>query len=310
MSNLLPTGEIPVIAPSPEVRRSAETATPRDRAIGIGFMTGGAIASQVGAALGAMAFPMIGVVGVVAVRQLTAATILLSTVRPKLRSVTRGQLLRAAALGATLSIMNLTLYASQARIGLGMAVTLEFLGPLAVAIFSSRRRLDIACAILASIGVVVLTNPGPTTDILGIAFALIAAAAWAAYILLNRSLGQRFSGNEGPALAFGISSLVWLPIAIVWFVNHPPTLWALTLAVACGVLASILPNIFDLAALRRVPASMFGTFMSIHPVFAALAGWVILNQRLTLNEWLGIALIVAANLIVSMRGLRSARVSQ
>lgn len=310
MSDLLPTGEIPVIAPSTEVRRSAETATPRDRAIGIGQMASGAAASQIGAAIGAMAFPLIGVVGVVAIRQLTAATILLSTVRPKISTITRGQWMRAAALGATLSIMNLTLYASQARIGLGMAVTLEFLGPLAVAIFSSRKRLDIACAILAAIGVVVLTNPGPTTDILGIVFALIAAGAWAAYILLNRSLGQRFTGNEGPTLAFGISSLVWLPVATIWFINHPLTLWALALAVACGTLSSILPNLFDLAALRRVPASMFGTFMSIHPVFAALAGWVMLHQQLSLNEWLGIALIVAANLLVSARGLRSARVTQ
>ncbi len=269
-------------------------------------MAGGAASSQIGAALGAMAFPMIGVVGVVAVRQLTAATILLSTVRPKLRTITRGQWARAAGLAATLSIMNLTLYAAQARIGLGMAVTLEFLGPLAVAIFSSRRRIDIACAILAGIGVVVLTNPGPTTDILGIALALIAAAAWAVYILLNRSLGQRFAGNEGPALAFGLGSLVWLPVAIAWFVHHPPTLWALTLAIACGILASIMPNVLDLMALRRVPASMFGTFMSIHPVFAALAGWIMLHQKLSLNEWLGIALIVLANFIVSARGLRSA----
>lgn len=272
-------------------------------------MATGAASSQVGAAVGALAFPMIGVIGVVAVRQLVSAAILMPTVKPKVRGLTKAQWSRVAGLAATLSIMNITLYAAQARIGLGMAVTLEFLGPLAVAIFSSRRRIDIACAILAGIGVVVLTSPGPTTDVLGIVFALIAAGAWASYILLNRSLGQRFPGIDGPALTFGLSSALWLPVAIVWFIQHPPTLWALLLAATCGILASIVPNIVDLLALRRVPASMFGTFMSIHPVFAALAGWVILHQVLDLNEWIGIALIVAANLIVSARGLRATHLS-
>lgn len=200
--------------------------------------------------------------------------------------------------------MNMTLYAAIERIGLGLAVTLEFLGPLTVAIAGSRRAVDIGCAVLAGVGVVVLTNPGPTTDVLGIALALVAAAAWGSYILLNRSIGQRLPGLQGTAVASVVTAGAWLPIAAAWFLAHPPSPSALLLATACGLLSSITPYVADLHALRRIPASMFGTFTSINPVWAALAGWLILHQMLDVHEWIGIGLIVASNAVVSARGLR------
>lgn len=195
--------------------------------------------------------------------------------------------------------MNVCLYAAVDRIGLGLAVTLEFLGPLTVAIAGSRRAIDACCALVAGVGVVVLTNPGPTADMVGIGLGLVAATAWGCYILLNRSLGRQLPGLQGTAVASLVTAAVWIPVAIAWFAAHPPTAGALGLAVVCGLLCSVVPYVADLLALRRIPAPVFGTFASINPVWAALAGWVILQQTLAPNEWLGIALIAAANLVVT-----------
>lgn len=270
------------------------------------MLLGSSASNQAGAAIGALAFPAIGPIGVVAVRQLITAAVLLPTVRPRFRGLSRSQWFPILGLALVFSVMNLALYAAVERIGLGLAVTLEFLGPLTVAIAGSRRALDIGCAILAGIGVVVLTSPGPTTDVPGILLALVAAAAWAAYILLNRSLGRRLPGLQGTTLASTVTAGLWLPVAIIWFLVHPPTLLALALAAACGLLSSIVPYIADLAALRRIPAPMFGTLSSIGPVWAALAGWAILHQALALNEWAGIGLIILSNLVVSARGSMAA----
>lgn len=299
------TEQIPVIEQPPVL--PAETAELRQRYAGIAMMLVSSLSSQTGAALGALAFGAIGPVGVVAIRQLIAAALLVPSVRPQFRGLTRGQWLPILGLTVVFSVMNLCLYAAVERIGLGPAVTLEFLGPLTVAIFSSRRSLDVGCAILAGVGVVVLTNPGPATDVLGIGFGLIAAVAWGVYILLNRRLGQVLPGLQGVAVASGVTASLWLPVAVVWFVMHPPTAYALLLAAACGLLSSVIPYAADLAALRRIPASMFGTFTSINPVWAALVGWVVLQQSLTSSEWAGIGLIVVSNAVVSIpvrRGLR------
>lgn len=209
-------------------------------------------------------------------------------------------------LALVLSVMNLSLYIAIDRIGLGLAVTLEFLGPLGVAIIGSRRTLDAGATVIAGVGVVLLTNPGPSTDFLGIGLALFAAIAWASYILLNRSLGQHLPGLQGTALASAVTAGVWLPVAITWFSMHPPTLWAMGLAVACGVGSSLIPYAADISALRRIPAALFGTLTSVNPVWAALIGLLVLNQALVGREWLGILVIAAANVIVSASGLRGA----
>jgi inner membrane transporter RhtA len=284
---------------------SAATATSRQRGAGIAMMLTSSAANQTGAALGAMAFPTIGPVGVVAVRQLVTAIVLTPIVRPRLRGLHKDQWWPVIGLAVVFSVMNLSLYAAVDRIGLALAVTLEFLGPLTVAIAGSRRVPDIACAVLAGAGVVVLTNPGPTTDIVGIALALLAATAWGSYILLNRTLGQRLPGLHGTALAGLVTAAAWTPIAVAWFAFHTPTAAAITLAVACGLMASIVPYMADVPSLRRVPARMFGTFTSINPVWAALAGWLLLHQALDLGEWIGIGLIVTSNVAVSARALTS-----
>jgi inner membrane transporter RhtA len=274
----------------------------RQRGVGIALMLTSSASNQAGAALGAMAFTTVGTVGVVAIRQFVTALVLTPIVRPKLRGLRRDQWLPVLGLVVVFSVMNLSLYAAIDRIGLGLAVTLEFLGPLTVAIASSRRAPDIACAVLAGVGVVVLTSPGPATDFIGVGLALLAAAGWGSYVLLNRAVGRRLPGLQGTAVASLVTAIAWTPVAVAWFATHIPTATGVALAIACGLMSSIAPYVADLLALRRVPAHMFGTFTSINPVWAALAGWLLLHQGLDVNEWLGVGLIVASNVVVSARG--------
>lgn len=285
----------------------ATAATGRRRGTGFALMLASSVSNQAGAALGSMAFPVIGPVGVLAVRQLVTALVLAPVVRPRLRALRKDRWLPILGLALVFSMMNLSLYAAIDRIGLGLAVTLEFLGPLGVAIAFSRRPFDVACALLAGVGVIVLINPGPATDILGIALGLVAAAGWGSYILLNRTLGQRLPGLQGTAAASIVTAGMWVPIAILWFLAHVPSIGALGLAAACGLLSSVVPAVSDLQALRRVPARIFGIFTSLSPVWAVLAGWVMLHQALQPNEWLGVALIVLSNIFVSVRGLATSR---
>ncbi len=279
------------------------TATSNQRAAGVALVLTSSASNQTGAALGALAFPAVGPVGVVAVRQFVTAAILLPLVRPRFRSLTNRQWLPVLGLSLVFSVMNLALYVAIQRIGLGLAVTLEFVGPLTVAILGSPRLLDMLGALLAGAGVVVLTNPGPATDVIGIGLALTAAAAWGSYILLNERIGQQLPGLQGTALASAVTVGLWLPVAVVWFAVHPPTLVSLLLAGACGVMSSIAPYVADLAALRPIPASVFGTLTSINPVWAALAGWLMLHQTLEIHEVIGILLVITSNVLVTANDL-------
>lgn len=236
-----------------------------------------------------------GPLGVVAVRQLVAAAVLLPVVRPRLRELSWRQWWPVLLLAVVFGTMNLCLYASIQRVGLGLAVTLEFLGPLAVALISSRRKSSVLCALAAGIGVVAITQPEASMDYLGIGLGLVAACSWAAYILLNRTVGQRIQGIQGTAAASGVSATLFLPVAVVIFLSRPLDGFAVLCAIGAGLLASVLPYVADLIALRRVPPQLFGVLMSINPVFAAVIGAVALHQALNVGQWAGIALIVAAN---------------
>jgi inner membrane transporter RhtA len=270
------------------------------------MLTSGA-SSQVGAGLGAHAFPAVGPVGVVAVRQVVAAAVLLPLGRPRLRSFTWAQWWPTLLLALVFSTMNLTLYVAVDRIGLALAVTLEFLGPLAVALGGSRSRLDLLCALLAGAGVVVLVAPGPTTDYIGVACGIVAAGCWASYIVLNRMLGTRVPGLQGPAVASLVAAALYLP-ALIWLVAQGRfTAAALGYAVCAGLLCSAVPYAADLIVLRRVPAQFFGVFMSVNPVLAAVAGMVVLREMLGAREWTGILIVVAANAIATSVNARAAR---
>lgn len=253
--------------------------------------------NQTGAAVGAHAFSTLGPAGVVAVRQLVAAAVLLPVVRPPVRSFTRAQWWPVLSLGLVFAVMNLSLYTAIDRIGLGLAVTLEFLGPLAVAMAGMRRRVDLLCALGAGVGVYVLVLPGSSTDFMGVGLALVAAACWAGYILLNRLVGRRLPGLQAAAAASGVSALMYLPVALYLLLAGQLTGAPLLYAVGAGILSSVVPYALDLAALRAVPARFFGVFMSLHPALAVLAGLAILHQVPTLHELVGIGIVVGTNIV-------------
>jgi inner membrane transporter RhtA len=273
------------------------TATARVSLVGTATMVGSALCNQIGAGLGSLAFPVIGPAGVVAVRQYVAAVVLLCIGRPKLRAFTARQWRPVLLLAVVFATMNLSLYTAINRIGLGLAVTLEFLGPLAIALFAARRRVDGLCALIAAAGVVTVMRPQPSADYAGMALGLLAACCWASYILLNRTVGQRIQGTQGPAAAALVSAVMFLPVGTVVALRHPPTASSLGYALAAGVLASAVPYLADLLTLRRVPAQAFGLFMSINPVFAALVGGIGLGQHLGATDWMGIGAVVAANAV-------------
>lgn len=274
---------------------------------GLATMTASAASNQVGAAVGAHAFGTIGPVGVVAVRQFVAAAVLLPVARPNLRRFTWGQWWPTLLLGLVFATMNLSLYLAIDRIGLGLAVTLEFLGPLGVALAGSRTRRDILCAAGAGLGVYILVLPGPSSDYLGVGLGLLAAACWAAYILLNRTVGKRLPGLQAPAAATAVSALLYLPVAGFLALQDRLHGTAVLYAVGAGILSSVVPYAADLIALRRVPARFFGLVMSLHPVLAALAGLVILRQEPHPHEWAGILIVVTTNALAVAAAQSQAR---
>jgi inner membrane transporter RhtA len=153
----------------------------------------------------------------------------------------------------------------------------------------------------------VLARPQPSTDYFGIALALLAAACWAGYILVNRVVGARVPGAQGPAAAAGLSAVLYLPVGAWVLATHPLTSAALGHAAAAGLLSSAVPMVGDVLALRRVPTRFFGVFMSVNPVFAALTGLVILGQSLGLADWLAITVIVGVNAVTAVGAASPAR---
>jgi inner membrane transporter RhtA len=260
-------------------------------------MTGSALANQIGAGVGAHAFGAIGPSGVVAVRQWVAAAVLLPLARPPVRRMTWAQWWPVLLLAVVFGCMNLALYTAIDRIGLGLAVTLEFLGPLAVALAASRSRRDLLIAGAAAAGVYVLVLPGPSSDLVGIGIGMLGGACWAAYIVLNRIAGARLPGLQAPALGCALCAVAFLPVLVVLDAQGRLGGTALLQAVTAGVLASAVPYAVDLVALRYVPARSFGVFMSVHPVLAALVGTVLLGQLLAAHEWIGITVVVLANAV-------------
>jgi inner membrane transporter RhtA len=273
----------------------------RKRRAGVLAMLTGAVGSQTGAAVGAHAFPAIGPAGVVAVRQLVAAVVLLSVARPSLRQLTWRQWWPCLVLAAVFATMNLSLYSAIERVGLGLAVTLEFLGPLAIALIGSRGLRDLALALIAAIGVYVLVLPGPSSDFVGLTLGLLAATCWALYIVANRVAGQRLPGLQAPAVGSMVSATIYLPVLILLALDGALSGLPVLMAIAAGVLSSAVPYAADLTALRFIPQRFFGVFMSVNPVLAALAGMLLLGQDLALHEWLGIAIVVTANVFATLR---------
>jgi inner membrane transporter RhtA len=278
-----------LIAPQGSSFRSKQGAS-------VGLVLGGVVSVQVGAAIATTLFDELGPLGSVLVRVFFAAAVLVAVWRPRARDLTPESLRLIAMFGVALAAMNSCFYEALDRIPLGIAVTLEFVGPLGVAILGSRRALDLAWAALAAGGIVLLSPaPGGSLDALGAGLALLAGVFWAAYILLAARVGQALSGGTGLALALAVATAIMLPVGIPEAGAEllEPELLAIGLAVA--LLSSAIPYSVELEALRRLPAGTFGVLMSLEPAVAALAGLVILGQDLSATEVAAIALVVAAS---------------
>ncbi len=263
----------------------------------------GAIASvQFGSAIAATLFAQVGPAGSVLLRLVSATIVLMAVWRPRIRGRSRRELGLAALFGLVLAAMNLSFYAAIHRIPLGIAVSIEFVGPLGVAVAGSRRKLDFLWVGLAAAGILALTNGnGHGIDALGVILALIAGALWATYILVNARVGQAFPGGTGLALAMCVAVVLVLPAGIAAGGSHLLDPRSLELGAAVGMLSSAIPYTFEMEALRRIAAPVFGVLMSIEPAMAALAGFIVLGQGLGIRALLGIALVVAASVGASLR---------
>ncbi|MGY0068087.1 EamA family transporter [Streptomyces sp. QTS137] len=263
----------------------------------VGLVLAGGISVQFGGALAVTLMPRAGALGVVTLRLLVAAVVLLVVCRPRLRGHSRADWTTVIAFGVALAGMNGLFYQAVARIPLGTAVTLEVLGPLALSVLASRRAINFLWAGLALAGVVLLGGGGfDGLDPLGVAFALGAGVMWAAYIIFSARTGRRFPQADGLALAMAVAAVLFLPLGVAESGTKllDPTILALGAAVA--VLSSVLPYTLELLALRRLPASTFAILMSLEPAIAAAAGFLVLSQVLTLTEAAAIALVIAASM--------------
>ena len=201
----------------------------------------------------------------------------------------------AGAFGLCLAVMNFSVYQAFSRIPLGVAVTVEFLGPLAVAVVGSRHLRDLGWVALAAIGVVLLTQGGPGhLDVTGVLFAGLAGACWAAYIMLSSATGRRFPGSAGLAIAMVVAAILITPPAVVAGGSAMFRPAVLATGAAIGILSSVIPYRLELEALRRMPTRLFGVWMSLEPAVAALIGLVLLGQQLSLVEWLAIGCVMIA----------------
>jgi inner membrane transporter RhtA len=270
----------------------------------------GAIASvQFGSAVAAKLFERIGPGGAVLLRLLSASIVLVAVWRPTLRNRSRRALLMAAAFGLVLAAMNVSFYHALHRIPLGIAVTIEFVGPLAVAVAGSRRPIDLLWVALAAAGILALARGrAHGLDALGAGLALLAGCFWGAYILLNARVGRVFERGTGLAVAMCIASAVTLPVGVAEGGAHLLEPRSLALGALVGLLSSAIPYSFELEALRRIAAPVFGVLMSLEPAMAAIAGLIVLGQGLSARAVLGIALVVAAS-IGAFRRTREAPVA-
>jgi inner membrane transporter RhtA len=266
------------------------------QATSVGLVLAGVVSVQCGAAVATSLFDEVGPVGTVMLRLGFAAIVLAAIWRPALGAL-RGRRARDVLLfGLALAAMNTSFYLALDRIPLGIAVTLEFVGPLGVAFAASRRRLDVVWAALAAAGILLLSpTPGGDLDLLGVGLALFAGGCWAAYILLSARVGRGFAGGEGLALAMVVAAALLVPAGLIQGGADLLDAGVLAAAFVVAMLSSAIPYSLELEALRRLPQGTFGVLMSLEPAVAAAVGFVGLGQDLAANEIVAIALVVAAS---------------
>ncbi len=268
------------------------------------LVLGGILSVQFGAGIAKELFDEVTPTAMVWLRLVASAVVLGLIARPVLRGRSRDDWLVALAFGLTLGVMNWAIYQAFARIPLGVAVTIEFVGPLALALLGSRRARDLIWVFLAGLGVVLLGFDGSDLTVAGVAFALLAGAAWAAYILLSAQTGRLWPGLDGLAVASVIATILLTPLAIPSGGESLLDPRILLLGAAVGMLSSVIPYSFEITALRSIRPALFSILMSLEPAAAALVGIVVLQEFLTPVQWLAMACVI----IASVGATRSHRV--
>jgi inner membrane transporter RhtA len=250
---------------------------------------------QLGAGIAKNLFDDAAPTTLVWLRLATSSVVLAAVARPTLRGRTARDWQVAVAFGMTLGAMNWAIYESFARIPLGIAVTIEFLGPLALAVSGSRRARDLVWALLAAVGVALLGLERGDLDLTGIGFALLAAAMWAAYILLSADTGRRWPGLEGLTVASLVATAVITPLVVTLSGRGLGNPRVILLGALVGLLSSVVPYSCEITALRTIRPSVFGILMSLEPAAAALAGILVVHEFLAPMQWLAVACVVVAS---------------
>ncbi len=274
----------------------------------------GMLTVQLGAALAIGLFSSLGPAGVVFLRVGFAALMLLALWRPWrhtsiLAGARRADYAAVVLFGLILALMNFTFYSALTRIPLGIAVTVEFIGPLSVAVAGSRRALDVLWAVLALGGILLLAPlsvlGAVPLDLLGLLLALVAGACWAVYILLTARVGRAFPGGTGLSLAMTVGAVALLPVGIADAGSALLDPRLLLLGAAVALLSSVVPYSLEMAALRRISPSAFGVFMSLEPAIAALVGWLVLREALEPRAIIALGLVTTAAIGATRTGKRT-----
>ena len=261
----------------------------------------GIMSVQFGAAVSKGQFDEIPPIGMVLLRLLTSSLILLALARPRLDGRTGADWRPVLALGLALGAMNWAFYESFARIPLGVAVTIEFIGPLAVAALGSRRPRDLVWVGLAALGIV-LFGAGPSkVDALGFGLALLAGGFWALYIVSTAATGRRWAGVDGLAVASTVATLAIAPFAVATAGARLLEPRLLVLGALVGLLSSVIPYSLEMVALRTLPPRVFGILMSMEPAAAALVAAVLLQEWLTPLQLIAMACVIAASVGAARR---------
>lgn len=252
---------------------------------------------QFGAALSTPVMELFGSISTTWLRLCVAAVILALVVRPPITRYSIRHWMAAVGLGTAMACMTFCFFAAIARIPLGLAVAIEFLGPLCIAVLGLRRGWGVTWALLAAIGILLLARPhgGWTADTIGLILALAAALGWAAYILLMKRVGTQFKGLEGLSTALIVAALLATPFGLFQSGGHISSeqlIYSAYLALA----VPLIPYVLELNALRRMTSSAFGILMSIEPAIGVLAGFIILHQPMTITQCLGTLLVVFASI--------------
>ena len=273
--------------------------TQRSALVNSSMVVGSIVSVQVGGAVAATVFDEVGSSGMVLLRLGFAAVILCAFSRPTLRGRSGRDWAVTAAFGVLTAVVCLTGYAAVDRLPLGLVVTIQLLGPLGLATAMSRRAREFAAAAVAVGGVILLGETGGTIDGLGVAYSLIGAAAWAGAILLNAETGRRTDGVDGLAMAIAVAAVVVAPIGIIGGGSALLRPGVLLIGVAVAMMTSVINFALELAALRQMSPRTFGVMMSLNPVMAAFAGFVVLDQRLGALQLVGIALVIVASAVTA-----------